>query len=132
MLEYSHTDLRHVSMTGQDLRSFSFDGSLLDDVDLTRADLRGASFVGCNIKDLHLSLNCKTFEDVSIDAKMLKMLIFLISKMKVVDGELPTSVRIQIVEAMMEPATDYNTIIRLLIPVKEYFKIEEFTKDVDG
>lgn len=131
MLEYSHVELRDKDLSNQDLRGFSFDGSTLSNVNLTQADLRGASFVGASIKDLHISLACKTFDGTIVDAKLLKLFIFLLSKMQVVNSTLPIEVRIQMVEALMDPALDYQQLLRTMIPTKEYFKMEEFTLDVD-
>ena len=89
--DFTYQLLQRVDMSGADLKNVSFDNAVLDDVNFKDCDLRGASFRGADLRKVHITLGCRTFKGVKLDAFHVKMLLALLLESNMDDTALDVS-----------------------------------------
>lgn len=132
--------IQNQDLSKKDLRNSDFSRCLMDDVDFTQSDLRGTSFLGAELRNVHLTMTCPTFENVTIDARTMKLLLFLIGKLNVQPENLPIISRIELMDYLknLKPPTWKGVIERMIPPedrkrIKAYMdKIEQYDAVENG
>lgn len=89
---FAYQILQHKDLSNRDLRNSDFTNAVLDDVDLTDSDLRGSCFMGADLRRIHITMECRTMENVRYDDSHIKLLLALLLQTNIAHDELPNEI----------------------------------------
>ena len=119
-------------LANRDLRDMNFEHESFIFSNLVNSELPnsmiGANLFGADLVGVRLAMRCSTFHGLVIDQKNFKMLMYILSKMKV-HGPVDKTVRKQLKELMKKPELSYEDFLKALVPEAEYKLMEQHSED---
>ena len=110
-----------------DFREKDFSNEELQDVGFINCNMEGSDFRNAIFANVHLTMNCKTFEKVKLDLFNFKLFIFLMAKLDVEDDVIPEDERLRLIQNLaMNKGMGYSGLMKLLLTKREYALAEKY------